>query len=147
MRGDMRFWTTRIAAGAIAFARAGGAVGAAQGGGQGQPAAPETASAAPVLDVSGFWELSFDSRKVPPANLAPGVTKAMIEAKQKRDEHSVRWCNIMGTPFIMDPGRPIDIRQGGAEIIIAVESFATPRHIYLNRSTHISPELWDPSTN
>jgi hypothetical protein len=98
-------------------------------------------------DISGFWELSFDSRTVPPAELVPGLTKALIEEQAGRDVHAIRWCNLLGTPFIMDPGRPIDIRQGAREVIITAETNASPRHLYLDRPTHISSDIFDATTN
>lgn len=138
----MKLWTARLTAGLIAFALAGGAVRTVQG----QQAATPAASA-PVMDVSGFWELSFDGRKVPAAQLAQGVSKAAIEAKAEHDDHAIRWCNTLGIPFVMDASRPLDIRQGKNEVVIAVETFSNPRHLYLDRSEHIRSELWDPSTN
>jgi hypothetical protein len=100
-----------------------------------------------VRDVSGFWELSFDSRKVPKASLLPTVTAAKLQARAKRDEYAIRWCNLLGVPFIMDSGRPLDIRQGPTAIIIAPENSSAPRYLYLNRSTHVPDEILDPSTN
>jgi hypothetical protein len=136
----MKLWTARLAAGLIAFALAGGAVRTVQGQAQ-------SAASAPILDVSGLWELSFDGRKVPAAQLTPAVTKAVMEAQGKHDDHAVRWCNSMGLPFVMDASRPLDIRQGKTEVVIAVETFSNPRHLYLDRKEHIAAELWDPSTN
>ena len=109
------------------------------------PQAPAPAAAG--RDVSGFWELSFDSRKVPKANLLPTVTAAKIQAKAKGDAYAIRWCNLLGMPFIMDAGRPLDIRQGSTTVIIAPENSSAPRYLYLNRSTHVDPDLWDPATN
>jgi len=74
-----------------------------------QPAA-RTGAVAPVRDVSGFWALSVGSRKVPAAKLLPRVTRAMIDLHARRDVHAMRWCNLLGTPFVMDAGTPIDIR-------------------------------------
>jgi hypothetical protein len=103
-------------------------------------------SAVAAKGISGFWELSYDSRKVPPADLAPRVTKAVIEAKIKHDEHEIRYCTMLGTPFIMDQSRPIDIRQGTSEVMIAAEVFTQPRHLYF-RPAHIDPKIYDPSMN
>jgi hypothetical protein len=100
-----------------------------------------------VQDISGFWELSFDSRKIPLAELAPSVAKAAIEEHAQHDAHAVRWCNLLGTPFLMDSGRPIDIRQGEREVIITAETNASPRHLYLDRSTHISNHIFDATSN
>jgi hypothetical protein len=98
-------------------------------------------------DISGFWELNFDSRKVPRASLVTGVTRARIDARAKGDAYAIRWCNILGMPFIMDSGRPLDIRQGATAIIVVPENSSAPRYLYLNRSAHISDDIYDPSTN
>jgi hypothetical protein len=48
----------------------------------------------------------------------------------------------------MDMGRPLDIRQGPTTIIMVPEAAAVaPRYVYLNRSTHVDPDVFDPSTN
>lgn len=108
---------------------------------------PVASQAMPARDVSGFWELSFDSRVVPDANLLPTVTRAKIDAHKKADAKAVRWCNLLGVPFTMDSGRPLDIRQGTTAVIIAPENSSAPRYLYLNRSTHVSAEVFDPSTS
>src|SRR4029079_16383943 len=74
-----------------------------------------------TADLSGFWELSFDSRNVPRANLLPAITRAKLDAHAKKDAYAIRWCNLLGVPFIMDPGRPLDIRQGGTEVVIVLQ--------------------------
>jgi hypothetical protein len=48
---------------------------------------------------------------VPKAKLAPAVTPAKIQQHLNQDAHAIRWCNLMGLPFAMDSGRPIDIRE------------------------------------
>ena len=98
-------------------------------------------------DISGFWELAFDSRSVPRASLLPTITRARIDARAKKDAYAVRWCNLLGVPFVMDPGRPLDIRQGASAIIIVPENSSAPRYLYTNRSAHISEDVFDPSTN
>ena len=40
-------------------------------------------------DISGFWELNFDSRQVPRASLLPSVTRAKIDARAKGDAYAV----------------------------------------------------------
>ena len=95
-------------------------------------------------DISGFWELNFDSRRVPRASLLPSVTRAKIDARAKGDAYAVRWCNLLGVPFVMDPGRPLDIRQGATTVIIAPENSSAPRYLYTNRATHISEDIFDP---
>ena len=81
---------------------------------QGRQAAPAASS----RDFSGFWELSVDSRHVPDANLLPTVTRAMRTARAKKDAYAIRWCNLLGMPFVMDSGRPLDIRQGRRNRVI-----------------------------
>src|SRR6476469_6627286 len=98
-------------------------------------------------DISGFWELNFDGRQVPRASLLPSVTRAKMDARAKGDAYAVRWCNLLGVPFVMDSGRPIDIRQGATAIIIAPENSSAPRYLYTNRTAHISDDIFDPSTN
>ena len=98
-------------------------------------------------DISGYWELSFDSRNVPLADLAPTMTKTVLAEKAKADAHAIRWCNLLGTPFIMDPGMPLDIREGTREVIITAETNASPRHIYLDRSEHVKADVFDNTSN
>jgi hypothetical protein len=110
--------------------------------GAARPAAP----AASAHDISGFWALSFDTRKVPAAKLLPRVTRAMLDLHARRDVHAIRWCNLLGTPAVMDSGSPIDIRQGPTTIVIAPENNPAPRYLYLGR-THVSADIYDPTTN
>ena len=98
-------------------------------------------------DISGFWELPIDGLNVPRANLASGVTAAVLDAQAKKDAHAIRWCNILGLQQAMASPRPIDIRQGARMIVIATEINAAPRYLYLDRRTHINREEFDPTTN
>ena len=98
-------------------------------------------------DISGFWELSFDSRKVPQASLLPTVTRAKVDVRAKADAHAIRWCNLLGMPFLMDSGRPLDIRVGATAVILVPENSSAPRYLYLDRTTHIGNDIYDPSTN
>lgn len=106
----------------------------------------QPAPAASPRDFSGFWELSFDSRHVPDANLLPAVTRAMRTARAKKDAYAIRWCNLLGMPFVMDTGRPLDIRQGRTAVIIVPENASGPRYLYLDRSAHVSEDIFDPTT-
>jgi hypothetical protein len=112
---------------------------------EGAPASPP--SKIPSRDVSGFWELSFDSRNVPPAALAPGINAAVLAAQARKDANAIRWCHFLGMPLGMESARPIDIRQGRREVVINFEWRVTPRHLYLDRKAHISPDEFDPTTN
>jgi hypothetical protein len=104
-------------------------------------------AAAGPPDISGFWELSFDSRKVPQASLLPAVTRAQVDARARADAHAIRWCNLLGMPFLMDSGRPLDIRVGATAVVLVPENSSAPRYLYLNRTSHISRDIYDPSTN
>lgn len=99
-------------------------------------------------DISGYWELTYmDSQHVPRAQLVPRVTRAVLDAQAQKDFKAIRWCNILGMPAIMASPRPLDIRQTDRTIVIAAEINAATRYIYLNRATHISPDIFDPTTN
>jgi hypothetical protein len=141
----MRLEGSRALATVAMIALAALAAGAPKGAAQSKSMA--SAKASDSTDVSGYWELSFDSRKVPPADLAAGVTKEMLEEHVKADAHAIRWCNSLGTPFVMDSGRPLDIREGTREIIITSETTVAPRHLYLDRTTHTSPDIFDTTTD
>ena len=99
-------------------------------------------------DISGYWELPLDGRHVPPARLVSRVTPAILRAEADKNAKAIRWCNWVGMPTTMDVGRPLDIRQGTREIVILAESPVTPvRHLYLNRTTHISNDVFDATTS
>jgi hypothetical protein len=106
---------------------------------------PAPAASPTPPTISGYWELSYDSRKVPKAKLLPTVTAAKLQRHAILDAHAIRWCNLMGLPFAMDPGRPIDIREGPTVVIIAPENVPNPRYLY-KRTAHISSDIYDPST-
>src|SRR5262249_49617235 len=100
-----------------------------------------------AVDISGYWELPLDGRHIPPARLAPRVTPAVLQAERTKNAKAIRWCNWVGMPTTMDVGRPLDIRQGTREIVILAESPVAPvRHLYLDRTTHISKDVFDPTT-
>jgi len=114
---------------------------------QGRGSAPPPGPAVDPHDLSGFWSLGMDGRQVPPPRLIPAMTKAALDRFAKKDAHTVRWCNLIGTPSVMDSGRPLDIRQGPTALIIVPElSQAAPRYLYL-RAEHIDKDIFDPSTN
>jgi hypothetical protein len=114
------------------------------------PAAPRSvmAQGSTSPDISGYWELRIDARRVPPARLSPRVTPAVLDAEARKSAKAIRWCNWVGMPTTMDVGRPLNIRQGAKEIVIVAESPVTPvRHLYLNRDKHIDREIFDPTTS
>ena len=101
--------------------------------------------AAPSPDLSGYWELHFDSRNVPPASLKAEAAAEDPAIQYKKDMTETRWCHFMGVPYSME-GSPIDILQNrnGKEIIIT-SSLRTPgRHIYTDGRSHVNPDIFDP---
>ncbi len=141
-----------VAAAAIIVAQGGagrggrGAAGASGGsGGRGGGMANARATAFDPHDLSGYWELGPEDKSIPAADLAPGVTKAVLDKMALEDAVSLRWCRPLGLPAVMDNGRPLDIQQGKWEILIAPEANASPRHLYFNRP-HIDPNIFDPAS-
>jgi len=106
-----------------------------------------TLARAATPDLSGFWDLSVDSRKVPAAQLLPGVTPADISAHAKADAHEIRYCVLLGMPYLMDSGRPLNIEQGSQMILMYTQAPVAPRYVYLNRAQHIPADDYDPTTN
>jgi hypothetical protein len=97
-------------------------------------------------DISGFWELRFDSKSIPRAALVPKVTAKEIEAHRESDLMAIRWCNYLGMPAVMEQP-PLDIRQGRIEVAIIVEPVSVARHIYTDGRSHVSMDTFDPTTN
>jgi hypothetical protein len=112
------------------------------------PAAPVPRTPQGTPDLSGYWELRFDSANIPKARLTAGMTRARLAAQAKKDAHAQRWCNWLGASFMMGDYRPIDIRQGRREVVIIFEmQNAVARHLYLNRGEHVDADVFDKSTN
>jgi hypothetical protein len=108
------------------------------------PAAAQKASP----NLSGYWELHFDSRNVPPAHLKPEVASEDPAVQYKKDMTELRWCHFMGIPYSME-GTPIDILQNrnGKEIIITSSLRSPARHIYTDGRSHVNPDIFDPVSN
>lgn len=94
-------------------------------------------------NISGFWELPYDGRNIPAANLQPTITPAVIAEQAAKDANSRRWCYFIGMPMAMDSPRPIDIRQSAHEVLVNFETRATPRHIYLDRKENMVLDDYD----
>ena len=97
-------------------------------------------------DISGFWELRFDSKSIPQAALVPKVTAKDIDAHREKDVMAIRWCNFLGVPMLMEQS-PLDIRQGRIEVAISADPVSVARHIYTDGRSHVSMDTFDPSTN
>lgn len=94
-------------------------------------------------DLSGFWQLRFDSENVPPASLTPDALEKESRKQYEHDLYAIRWCNHVGMPALMQTPAPIDIRQGSVEIAIASEAVAAVRHIYIDGRRHPDMATYD----
>ncbi len=99
-------------------------------------------------DLSGFWELHFDSKNVPPADLTPAFAAELPSVQYKSDMYAIRWCHFFGVPYVMDAS-PLDILQdlSGKEIVIASTVRNPARHIYTDGRGHVNPDTFDPLSN
>jgi hypothetical protein len=104
------------------------------------------AAEASAQDLSGTWELRYDSRSVPAARLTAAATAAS-RAMALKDIESRRWCRIGGMPFLMLESPLIDIRQSRAEIVIAPQLQAVARHLYTDGVARADLKDFDPATN
>lgn len=106
-----------------------------------------TLSMAAAPDLSGYWDLPIDGRKVPAAELLAAITPARLAERARADQQEIRACVLRGLPYLMDAGRPLNIEQGLHVILLYSEAPVAPRYIYLDRTTHIDAADYDPSTN
>ena len=98
-------------------------------------------------DLSGLWELRYDSRNVPEATLTPEGAQGVREQRAK-DAHAIRWCYNFGIPFLMAQ-TPLDLIQNtnGKEIAITFPNRGPSRHIYTDGRKHVNPDVFDPSSS
>lgn len=108
--------------------------------------APAVPSANPP-NISGFWELHFDGRNIPRASLTPHAAAMNPDIQARRDIHAIRWCNLLGVPFLMDSGAPIDIEQDQKVVGILAGPVSSPRTIYLDGRAHPNSDTYDSTTN
>ena len=108
---------------------------------------PATPPPPAPVNISGFWELRFDSRNVPIPSLTAKAAAITPAQKLKDRVHNIRWCILSGMPFMMDSGAPIDIEQDTNFIGILAEPVAGPRTIYVDGRPHVDKDIFDPTTN
>ena len=97
-------------------------------------------------DLSGYWELRYDSFNVPQASVTPG-TLAGEAAKVRHDIEAVRWCDPIGVPAIMGDRAPIDLRQSASVIGIVAKPQSSERYIYIDGRKHPEKDELEPTTN
>jgi len=95
-------------------------------------------------DISGYWELGYDDRSVPVAELTP-AGKAAMPKMRNLDLVSERYCRPLGMPATMDVGRPLSIVQGKYEVLITVPANSQHRNIYF-MDKHTSPDIIEPAS-
>jgi hypothetical protein len=112
------------------------------------PLSPQTSARGTTPNLSGYWELHFDSKNVPPAVLTPSLAAEGRDVQFKSDMHAIRWCHFFGVPYIMDTS-PLSILQNlnGKEIVIATPVRSPARHIYTDGRSHVNPDIFDPASN
>jgi hypothetical protein len=105
-----------------------------------------TAVAQQHPDLSGYWELRYDSFSVPAASLIDsGVAAAATQARN--DLEAIRWCNNLGVPYMMGDRSPLDIRQSPNVIGMVAKPPSSTRYIYTDGRSHPAKDEYDPTTN
>jgi hypothetical protein len=101
--------------------------------------APDDGSA-----LSGYWALVATAKPAPPV-LTPWARRQMRKVKTRGDIdiEAVRWCVTQGMPYVMDNSGPIEIRRAPHEFALAAEGPAMFRHIYTDRTEHLSAQTAD----
>lgn len=97
-------------------------------------------------EISGYWELRYDSFRVPAASLT--AEAAADQPNQgRRDLDAVRWCINVGVPALMGDRSPLDIRLSPTVIGIVAKSPSSVRYIYTDGRNHPDKDDLDPTTN
>ena len=102
--------------------------------------------AAPHPDLSGYWELRYDSFSASTASLTPQAAADQANQRQ-RDGDAVRWCINEGVPALMGDRAPLDIRQSPTVIGMVAKSPSSVRYIYTDGRSHPDKDDLDPTTN
>jgi len=97
-------------------------------------------------DISGYWELRYDSRNVPPASLTQDAASKEAEQRQ-HDLLAIRFCALVGMPEVMEDGATLDIRQGPSVIGMLAKTPSSVRYIYTDGRSHPAKDEIDPVTN
>lgn len=104
------------------------------------------AAAQPHPDLSGYWELRYDSFNVPQASVTPG-TLAGAAAQTRHDIEATRWCDPIGMPALMGDRAPIDLRQSASVIGIVAKAPSSERYIYIDGRKHPDKDELEGTTN
>ena len=73
------------------------------------------------------------------------LSRQQLAAVAAHDREAVRYCNQVGMPALMGLASPFNIRVA-RDLMVVVSEYAPAqnRWIYLNRASHISPDVYDP---
>ena len=97
-------------------------------------------------DLSGYWELRFDSFNVPAAALT-APAQAAAEARRKKDLEAIRGCLNIGMPALMNDRATLDIRQSAGVIGMVAKSPSSTRYVYTDGRKHPDAEELEGTTN
>lgn len=97
-------------------------------------------------DLSGFWELRYDSFSVPSAALTPAAAAAAPQIA-KADAVAISRCQAVGLPALMADRAPLDLRQSATVIGIVAKLPSSTRYIYLDGRPHPPADEYEPTTN
>jgi hypothetical protein len=103
-------------------------------------------AAAARPDLSGYWELRFDSFNVPAAALTTQA-QAAVEARRKKDLDAIRGCVNVGVPALMNDHATLDIRQSGSVIGMVAKAPSSTRYVYIDGRKHPDAEELEGTTN
>ena len=97
-------------------------------------------------DISGYWELRFDSFNVPRAPLTTAAQGA-LETRRSKDQEAIRGCVNVGMPAVMDDRGVLDIRQSPTVVGMVARSPSSTRYIYTDGRKHPDAEELEGTTN
>lgn len=103
-------------------------------------------SSLPQRDISGYWELRFDSFSIPQAALTSAAA-AGADAQMQHDVDAIRWCTNLGVPYILGDRAPLDIRQSPTVTAMVAMAQSSARYIFSDGRKHPDKEDLDPTTN
>lgn len=98
-------------------------------------------------DISGYWELRYDSMYVPGASLVTPMTAVLADAQSRHDVEAIRWCNNLGVPFILGDRLPLDIRQSPTVTVMVAKVQSSARYVYTDGRKHPDNQDIDSTTN
>jgi len=98
-------------------------------------------------DITGYWELRFDSMSVPAAPLLRPPDAATELAQRRHDIESIRYCIPLGVPYILGDRSPLDIRQSPTVTAMISKAPSSARYIFTDGRKHPGKDDLDPTTN